>query len=67
MLVLSRKVHERLLIFVPGREQPIVVEVTGIERRANAKKDVAKIGVEADPDIRILRDGLVAAGYREPA
>jgi len=56
-----------LLIFVPGREQPIVVEVTGIERRANAKKDVAKIGVEADPDIRILRDELVAAGYREPA
>ena len=67
MLVLARKVHERLLIFVPGRERPVVVEVTGIERRANAKKDVAKIGVDAEPDIRILRSELVAPGYQEPA
>jgi carbon storage regulator len=53
MLVLTRKVHQRILI-----RDDIVVHVLGVERGR------VKIGVSAPPDITILREELSAPGDR---
>jgi carbon storage regulator len=53
MLVLTRKVHQRILI-----RDDIVVHVLGVERGR------VKIGVSAPPDITILREELSAPGHR---
>lgn len=52
MLVLDRKVEQEILIQVPGRE-PIVMKVLSVgEKRA-------KLGFDADDDIKIFRKELV--------
>lgn len=57
MLVLSRKVNEKLVITTPeGRT--ITVVVVALERGQ------AQIGVRADRDVKVLRGELAA---REPA
>lgn len=51
MLVLTRKVHQSILI-----RDDIVVEVLGVERGR------VKIGVSAPPDVTILREELSPPG-----
>jgi carbon storage regulator len=53
MLVLTRKVHQRILI-----RDDIVVHVLGVERGR------VKIGVSAPHDVTILREELSAPGDR---
>ncbi len=53
MLVLARKTGESLLIKVPGVED---IEVCILEGTGRSKR--VRIGIEADPSIRILRKEL---------
>lgn len=58
MLVLSRKVDEAFLLYVPGRERPIKITTVKVERTKN------RIGVDADPDIMVVREELVSESRR---
>ena len=58
MLCLSRKVEEKILLFVPGRE-PIAVQVIDI------KGDRVRLAFEADRDVVIHREEVAAAIARE--
>lgn len=56
MLVLTRKVHQSILI-----RDDIVVQVLGVDRGR------VKIGVSAPPDVMILREELISPrGERDP-
>lgn len=55
MLVLSRKTNEKIFVAVPGRENPIVVQI--IRARGDG---VVSIGIEADRDITIAREELLS-------
>ncbi len=56
MLVLSRKLNEKIVIRVEGHPDPIELTVVRID-----KKDV-RIGITADPTVTILRSELVETG-----
>lgn len=58
MLVLSRKVDERLVIIVPGRAPIFVVQV-------DIRGDRSRLGVEADQDIQVHREEVWQAIQRE--
>lgn len=52
MLVLSRTVHERILLRLPdGREMWLSVE--------KVQGDKVRLGVDAPPDVEILREEIV--------
>lgn len=53
MLVLTRKVGDKIVIEVPGRE-PILIMLARIDGNQ------ARIGVEAPRDYRILREEVTA-------
>lgn len=55
MLVLSRKVNEKIFVTVPGQETPIVVQII---RVSGAGK--VSIGIEADRNIEIAREELLS-------
>ena len=54
MLVLSRKVNERIFITIPGRENPIVVQMVRIGDGGKLS-----IGIRADLDIAIAREEIL--------
>lgn len=49
MLVLTRRKDEEVVIQVPGRPTPIVVEI------ADIRGDKVRVGIHAEPDIKIDR------------
>lgn len=54
MLVLSRKANEKIFVAVPGRENPIVVQIIRVR-----DDGVVRVGIEADRDIVIAREELL--------
>jgi carbon storage regulator CsrA len=61
MLVLSRKVDESFYLYIPGRKNPIKVTNVKVE------KGKARLGVEADTDITVVREELVGDEARRAA
>ena len=55
MLVLSRKVEERIFIRIPERENPIVIQVLRITEDGKVR-----IGISADRDMEIAREELLS-------
>lgn len=55
MLVLSRKLGERIVLQVPGQPD-IVIVVTDIDRGK------IRLGIEADRSVTIMRSELLPAG-----
>jgi len=53
MLVITRKIGQKLYITVPGYEQEIVVEL--VSRRG----DSVRVGVDAPQEFRIFREELI--------
>lgn len=53
MLVLSRKPDEKIILYIPYREEPIEITVV----RVDGNKSV-RLGIEAEADITVLRDEL---------
>ncbi len=53
MLVLTRATGERLMIFIPGRENPVTITLVRCNR------DRARIGFEADSDIVAYREEII--------
>lgn len=49
MLVISRKEGEKIVIRIPGREQPIIIKL------ADHRWDCCRFGIEAERDIIIDR------------
>jgi carbon storage regulator len=63
MLVLSRKKNEKLVVRVPGFEQPIVLTVVEI------RGDKVRLGYDADQGVKINReeiDRLIYAKDKPP-
>jgi carbon storage regulator len=58
MLVLSRKLNEKLIIVLPDGTR-IALQVV----RATAGK--ARIGIDAPPDVKVFREELLEAGEQE--
>ena len=54
MLVLSRKVEERIFLRVPNRENPIVIQILRITEDGKVR-----IGISADSDMEITREELL--------
>lgn len=54
MLVLSRRLHEKILL--PGLN--VVVEVVAV------RGEVVRIGIEAPPEVKVVREELLAARPR---
>ena len=54
MLVLSRKVDERIVITVPPSDKPTQIIITAVEFRG----DKVRIGIDAPSDVLVLRDEL---------
>jgi carbon storage regulator len=63
MLVLSRKVGEKVIITVPPSTQPTVIAVTLVETRA----DRCRLGYEAPRTVSIHRQEIHDAMKREQA
>jgi carbon storage regulator CsrA len=55
MLVLSRKVNERIFLDVPGRENPIIIQVVALNDQGKLS-----LGIDADRDIKIAREELLS-------
>ena len=55
MLVLSRKINEKIFVAVPGRENPIVVQIIRVSGDGKVS-----IGIEADRNIEIAREELLS-------
>jgi len=55
MLVLARRLNERVLFWVPDRENPIIVQVAAL------KPEQCRLGITADPDIQIWREEIATA------
>jgi carbon storage regulator CsrA len=56
MLVLTRKIGEKVIVKVPGMESLIEVQIVNV--RGNG---VTKIGFKADPEVRIAREEVYEA------
>jgi len=54
MLVLSRKVEERIFLRVPNRENPVVIQILRITEDGKVR-----IGISADRDMEITREELL--------
>jgi len=52
MLALTRRNNESVLLWIPGRDNPVVVQVM------TAKDGSARLSFDADRDIIILREEL---------
>jgi carbon storage regulator CsrA len=55
MLVLSRKINERIFLDVPGRENPIIIQVVALNDQGKLS-----LGIAADRDIKIAREELLS-------
>lgn len=63
MLMLTRKIHERIFVTVPASDKPTVIEVELIDIDRNR----SRIGFVAEPNVEIMRSELVAGKKQEPA
>lgn len=52
MLVITRRMHEKIMITIPGRTEPIVVTLCG------QRENKVRIGIDAPPDIRVWREEI---------
>ena len=53
-LVLSRKEHEKVLLNIPNRSEPVAIELVHIG------ENQVKLSIEAEGDIEILREELTS-------
>lgn len=58
MLVLSRKVDQRLVLLIPGHEPIWITQV-------DIRGDNSRLGVEASNDVKVFREEVYEAIKRE--
>lgn len=68
MLVIERGNQERFVVGKAGDvlTRPIVVQVLGFKKWNEESKAVARIGIEAQRDVMILREELIP-GFTKPS